>query len=250
MKKLAVLACMALFSQSAMAFEAGQLSLDTPNVLKKNEGSFGIRHRFYGQADDYEKFLGTDDGGNMHFTFKYAILDNLVIGVDHTRDQSAYGFGIEYAKDLVEYGSLGIRLNEFNINDVKFDDRQQSYFVNLAYQTPNYLDHIRFTANAGYDGYYEHNTLGLGIDVNMKNNISWLTFTENLSLLAEYYPQVDKVDEISGANDSYAFGIKFQTFKHHFEILLTNASNMDPRTMALGTNSEDLHFGFNINRKF
>lgn len=250
MKKLAVLACMALFSQSAMAFEAGQLSLDTPNVLKKNEGSFGIRHRFYGQADDYEKFLGTDDGGNMHFTFKYAILDNLVIGVDHTRDQSAYGFGIEYAKDLVEYGSLGIRLNEFNINDVKFDDRQQSYFVNLAYQTPNYLDHIRFTANAGYDGYYEHNTLGLGIDVNMKNNIAWLTFTENLSLLAEYYPQVDKVDEISGTNDSYAFGIKFQTFKHHFEILLTNASNMDPRTMALGTNSEDLHFGFNINRKF
>jgi len=81
MKKLAVLTCMVFFSQSAMAFEAGQLSLDTPNVLKKNEGSFGIRHRFYGKADDYEKFLGTDDGGNMHFTFKYAILDNLVIGV-------------------------------------------------------------------------------------------------------------------------------------------------------------------------
>ena len=250
MKKIVLLTCMALFTQEAMAFEAGQLSLDTPNVLKKSEGSFGIRHRFYGEASDYENFLGTDDGGNMHFTFKYAVLDNLVIGVDHTRDQSAYGIGVEYAKDLVDYGSVGIRLKGFNIDDSTFDDRQQSYFVNLAYQTPNFLDHIRFTANAGYDAYYEHNTLGLGIDLNMKNNISWLTFTENMSLLAEYYPQIDKVDEISGKNDAYAFGIKFQTFKHHFELLLTNASNMDPRTMALGTNSEDLHFGFNINRKF
>lgn len=104
--------------------------------------------------------------------------------------------------------------------------------------------------NVGYDAYYEHNTLGLGIDINMKNSISWLTFTDNMSLLAEYYPQIDKIDGISGENDSYAFGIKFQTFAHHFEILLTNSTNMDARTMALGTDSEDLHFGFNINRKF
>lgn len=250
MKKILLLTCMALFSQSAMAFEAGQLSLDTPNVLKKSEGSFGIRHRFYGEANDYEKFLGSDDGGNMHFILKYAVLDNLLIGVDHTRDQSAYSVSVEYAKDLIDYGSVGIRLNGFNIDDTNFDDRQQSYFMNLTYQTSNFLDHVRFTVNAGYDAYYEHNTLGLGIDINMKNNISWLTFTENLSLLAEYYPQVDEVDGVSGDNDAYAFGIKFQTFKHHFEILLTNSSNMDPRTMALGTNSEDLYFGFNINRKF
>ena len=241
---------MTLLSESIMAFEAGQLSLDTPNVLKKNEGSFGIRHRFYGKADDYKKFLGTDDGGNMHFVLKYAVLDNLVIGVDHTRDQSAYGFGIEYAKDFLDYGAVGVRLNGFNIDDAKFDERQKSYFINGAYQTANYLDHVRFTANAGYDAYYEHTTLGFGIDINMKNNISWLTFTENLSLLAEYYPQVDKVDGVSGKHASYAFGLKSQTFGHHFEILLSNSTNMDARTMALGTNSDDLHFGFNINRKF
>ena len=33
----------------------------------------------------------------MHFILKYAVLDNLVIGLDHTGDQSAYGLGIEYA---------------------------------------------------------------------------------------------------------------------------------------------------------
>jgi len=250
MKKIVLVACIALFSEGAMAYEAGQLSLDTPNVLKQSEGSFGIRHRFYGEFDDYEKFLGSDDGGNMYFSLKYAVMDNLVIGVDHTRDQSGYGLVIEYAKDFTEYGSAGIRLNTFSIDNFNFEERQKSYFINAAYQTPNFFDHIRFTANAGYDAYYEHNTLGFGIDINMKNKITWLTYTENMSLLAEYYPQIDEVDGISGDNDSYAFGLKFQTFAHHFEILLTNSSNMDPRTMALGTNSEDLHFGFNINRKF
>lgn len=250
MKKLILVFCMALLSKESVAFEAGQLSLDTPNVLKKSEGSFGIRHRFFGEASDYEKFLGSDLGGNMHFLLKYAVMDNLVIGVDHTRDQSGYGLGIEYAKDFERYGSAGIRLNTFTLEDFNFDSRQKSYFVNASYQTPNYLEHVRFTANVGYDAYYEHKTLGFGVDINMKNNISWLTFTENLSILAEYYPQIDKVDGISGKHASYAFGIKSQTFGHHFEILLTNSTNMDARTMALGSNSDDLHFGFNINRKF
>lgn len=241
---------MVLFSEGAMAFEAGQLSLDTPNALKQNEGSFGIRHRFYGKADDYKKFLGADDGGNMHFLLKYAIFDNMLVSVDHTNEQSAYGFGIEYAKKNSSYGDIGLRFNGFSLDDLNFDNRQKSYFLNVSYQTPNLLEHIRLTTNVGYDKYYKHNTLGMGMDINMKNNISWLTFTENLSLLAEYYPQIDKVNGISGEKDSFAIGIKNQTYGHHFEILLSNSTNMDARTMALGTNSNDLHFGFNINRKF
>ena len=233
-----------------MAYEAGQLSLDVPNVLKKGEGSFSIRHRFFGEASDYEKFLGTDNGGDMHFILKYALMDNLLIGVDHTKDQSGYGIGLEYAKDLQEWGSVGVRYNGFSIEDALFSDRQKSYFINACYQTPNIQEHVRLSANVGYDAYYEHNTAGFGIDINMKNSFSWLTFTENLSLLGEYYPQIDKVEDISGKNDAYAMGVKFQTFGHHFEVLLSNATNMDPRTMALGTNSDDLHFGFNINRKF
>ncbi len=250
MKRIVLLVCLTIFSSQAMAFEAGGLSLDTPNVLKKGEGSFGIRHRFYGKANDFEKFLGTDDGGNMHFLLKYAIINNLVVGVDHTRNQSAYGLGIEYAKDFATYGKMGIRLNTFTLDDFHFDKRQKSYFINMSYQTPNFFEHLRFTLNGGYDKYYQHNTLGLGIDINMKNTLSWLTFTEEMSFLAEYYPQIDKVGTISGKKDAFAVGIKFQTFAHHFELLLTNSTNMDPRTMSLGTANNDLHFGFNINRKF
>ena len=139
-QRILKLAIITLFiSESAIAFEAGQLTLDTPNILKESKGSFGIRHRFFGKADDYEKFLGTDDGGNMHFMLKYAIIDNLIIGVNHTRDQSAYGLDIEYSKDFEKYGSVGIRLNTFSIDDFKFKERQKSYFINKYPLKTNFI---------------------------------------------------------------------------------------------------------------
>lgn len=249
MKKIMTIGSILFLSQSLIAFEAGQLSLDTPNVLKKNEGSFNIRHRFYGEIDDAEKFLGTDDGGNMHFILKYALADNLLVGVDHTRDENGYGVGIEYAHEF-DWIKTGLRFNGFRINNANFEDTQKSYMFNGSLQTPNYFDHLRLTGNLGYDAFYEHTIAGVGVDFNVNNFISYLTFTEQMSLLAEYYPQIDKVEGVSGKNDAYAFGVKFQTYGHHFEILASNSSNMDARTMSLGTNSDDLHFGFNINRKF
>lgn len=231
-----------------MAFEAGQLSLDSPNVLKKGEGSFGIRHRFFGEINDLDKFFGTDVGGNMHLVLKYALVDNLVLGVDHTRDQSAYGVGLEYSRDF-KWIKMGVRVNGFRL-EKGLDVYDKSYQAIVSLQTANYFDHLRFTANVGYDAYYQHEILGYGVDLNADNFISFLTFTEKLSLLGEYYPQVDRIEGISKKYNSYAYGIKYQTYGHHFEIMATNSTSMDPRTMSLGTNSDKVHLGFNINRKF
>lgn len=247
-KLLLLLSTITLLSEGLMAFEMGQLSLDTPNVLKNGEGSFGIRHRFYGEIDDLDKFFGTDDGGNMYFALKYSLFDNLVLGVDHTRDQSAYGVGLEYSHDF-EWIKVGARVNGFRLN-TGLDEYKYSYQAIASLQTPNYFDHLNFSVNFGYDAYDEHQIFGVGVDLNAENFLSFLTFTERLSLLAEYYPQIDKVEGVSKEYDSYAFGIKYQTYGHHFEIMATNSSNMDPKSMSLGTNSEKLHLGFNINRKF
>ena len=250
MQKIFTPIVLCLLTQSSFAFEPAQLSLDTPNILKQNEGSSVIRHRFYGDIGDEQTFFGTDDGGNMHLSLKYAIADNLVLGVEHTRTENAYGVGLEYAHDF-EWIKLGARANGFRLNRVGDDTpHPYSYMINGSVQTPNYFDHLILTGNFGYDAFYEHNIAGIGADLNVNNFIPYLTFTSKISLLAEYYPQVDKVEGISGKYDAYAYGLKFQTFGHHFELLATNSSNMDARTMSLGTNSDEVHFGFNISRKF
>jgi len=231
-----------------MAFEAGQLSLDTPNVLKQGEGSFGIRHRFYGEIDDLDTFFGTDLGGDMHFMLKYALLDNLVLGVDHTRTQSAYGIGLEYSYDF-NWIKAGLRVNGFRLN-LGNDQFDKSYMSNFSLQTANILDHLILTLNTGYDAYNEHQIFGVGADLNANNFLTFLTFTEKVSIVAEYYPLIDEIEGLTKKYDSFAVGLKFQTYGHHFELMTTNSSNMDPRTMSIGTNSDKLHFGFNINRKF
>ncbi|HHS93090.1 MAG TPA: hypothetical protein ENK82_07060, partial [Campylobacterales bacterium] len=183
MKKILLLGMMLMF-QKLMAFEAGQLSLDTPNVLEATQGSFTIRHRFFGEADDFEKLLGSDDGGNMHLTLKYALLDNFLLGVSHTRDGSTNGVGLEYAHDF-DWLRAGVHLNGYSFD--KIGDKQQSYYINSALQTKNFFEHLNFTMNYGYDAYYEHQILGLGVDVNVENFIPWMTFTQKVSLLGEFY---------------------------------------------------------------
>jgi len=237
-----------VFATRVFAYEAGQLSLDTPNMLESGEGSFTIRHKFYGEAEDYNKFFGADDGGNMYIALKYALLDNLVLGVDHTKERSVYGAGLEYAQHF-SWLKASLRLNGYRFSSGA-NEYQRSYMGNFALQTKNFFDHLNFSANVGYDRYYKYTFAGFGVDLNVNNFLPFLVFTEKISLLAEYYPLVDKVENISKEYESYAVGVKFQTYQHHFELMVSNATSMEARTMGLGSNTKDLHFGFNINRKF
>ena len=118
-------------------------------------------------------------------------------------------------------------------------------------QSNNLLEHLILTSNIGFDGYNEKVGAGFGVDYNFENIFPiGMTFTERMSIVAEYFPRIQEKSGITGKYDAYAVGLKSQTFGHHFEIMLTNSTAMDARNMMLGTNSNDIHFGFNINRKF
>ena len=231
------------------AFESGQFSLETPSVLVQNEAAFTIRHRFYGDVTEADDFFGIDSGGNVLLQLRYAPLDHVLLEVHHTRDNREYNVALGYSHDF-DFVKTSVTANVFSLSLPLFEDRQNSYFVNTSLQSPNYFDYLILTANLGYDGYYQNLNAGFGADFNIANIFSSLTFTERISLMAEYYPQFSKVEGVSGKHDSYAAGIKFQTYAHHFELLVSNSVAMDPRTMMLGTNDDYLHFGFNINRKF
>jgi hypothetical protein len=248
-KKLVTLLALLSSVTQVQAFEAGQFSLETPSTLVQDEAAFTIRHRFFGDVSKSEDFFGIDDGGNVMLQLRYAPIDNLLVEVHHTRESKEYNVAVGYSYDF-DFIKAGYTVNAFSLELPQFQDRQNSYFGNLSFQSPNYFDHVIFTANLGYDGYYENTGAGVGADINVANFFTDLTFTERISIMGEYYPQVTDVAGVSGKYDSFAAGVKFQTYAHHFEILVTNSVGMDARTMMLGTNSNVLHFGFNINRKF
>lgn len=243
---LAVLICV---TGSLEAYEDGQLSLDTPTLLEQGDGTFTIRHRFYGEVDDVDNFFGMDSGANIMLQLRYVLWKHLFVKAEHTRLGSENVLGVGTAYDLNAL-ALQAKVEWFSFKPGTSTKRKENIFANAALKSPRFFDHLQLTANVGYNGYYKQTGLGLGADLAFANFIPALTFTETIALLAEYYPVVDEIEGVTGKRDSYAFGVRFRTYAHHFELLLTNADALSPRSMMLGTDNSSLHFGFNINRKF
>jgi len=239
-----------LLGANLLAFEPGQLSLDSVSNFEKGDAGFSIRHRFFGDITKSEDFFGLDDGANTMLGLRYAPLKNLILEVHHTSQGGEYNGRIGYAHKF-EYLHTQLNFNYFSFEEGSLEDRRANLFANAVLQTPVMFEHLTLTANVGYDNYYEKTGAGFGVEVSTQNFLpTMFTFTETMSVLAEYYTKHEDLVGFDRAYNSYAAGIKFRTYGHHFELLGTNSTSTDPRTMMQGTNSDVVHFAFNINRKF
>ena len=248
--RLLTLACSAvLLANSLLAFEPGQLSLDNVSNFEEGDAGFTIRHRFFGKADEADTAFGLDDGANTFLSLRYSPLKDFIFEVHHATLQSENNIRLGYAHKF-DYLHTQFNLNYFKFEEGTNEDAK-NFFANAVFQTPLIYDHITLTSNIGYDHYYDKTGAGFGIEVSTQNFMpNVLTFTESMSILAEYYTKHKDLDNFDREYNSYAFGVKFRTYGHHFELLLTNSTAVDPRTMMQGSNTTDLHFAFNINRKF
>ena len=235
---------------SVFAFEPGQLSLDSVSNFEDGDSSLSIRHRFFGKIEDSAKFFGIDDGANIMLSYRYAPIKSLIFEVHHTRDKREYNARIGYAYKF-EYIHTQLNINAVSFEEANIDEKRSNVFANLVLQTPLILNHLTMTFNLGYDNYYKRYGSGFGIELSADNFFpATLSMTESMSLLGEYYTKHDGLLTLDKKYNSYAFGIKLRTYSHHFEVLLSNSTSMDPRTMMQGTDSNDLRFAFNINRRF
>lgn len=232
------------------AFEPGQLSLDSVSNFEAGDSAFGIRHRFYGDITKSKDFFGMDDGANIFLSLRHALTNHIILETHHTRENREYSFRIGYAYTF-DWLHTQLNLNYFTFEEPLSAKRNDNLFVNTVFQTPLMFDHLRLSANVGYDNYYEKAGAGGAFELLMANPFpESLTFTESISLIGEYYTKYEGLRNFDREYNAFAVGIKFRTFGHHFEILTSNAIAMEPRTMMQGTDSSVMHFGFNINRKF
>lgn len=251
MKYFIIASALFILQGTLQAFEPGQLSLDSVSNFKAGDAGFSIRHRFYGKAKDTDTFYGLDEGANTYLSLRYAIFESLIIKTHHTSNKSENSIGLAYVHKF-EYLNTQFNANYFSFKESGLSNEDRSNaFVNIVLQSPLLYKHLIITSNLGYDNYYSASGAGLGLEFSTQNFFpKALTFTQSLSFLAEYYTKYDDVQDFKRDHNAYAFGVKFSTYAHHFELLLTNSTGVDARTMYQGTNTNDLHFAFNINRKF
>lgn len=239
-----------LLAAPLLAFEPGQLSLDTVSNFEAGRSAFAIKHRFYGDVSRSEDFYGMDDGANILLSLRHAPVAFVILELHHTRENGEYNARVGLMHKFA-WLHTQLNVNYFSFEEPLLARRQENLFVNAVLQTPLMLEHFRLTGNVGYDHYYEKAGGGIGAELLSANPFpETLTFTESISLLGEYYTKHEGLEGFTRKHNAYALGVNFRTYGHHFEIMLTNAVANEPRTMMQGTDSTVLHFGFGITRKF
>jgi len=232
---------------TAFAAEDTMLNLNSPSALEQGQAFFGIRHRFYGEVDEepVDTFFGMDSGANVGLTLRYALRPGVEVKASRFKNQKEYTLGAAYARSL-PHAEVQFDLEFFSYEKTGIDDRRQNLFYCLSVESESYR-YFKGVINAAYDGYNEISGLGLGIrgdyDVEFGD-------VERIGLIVEYYPVIDEQDGATGTEDSFACGLTFQTYGHHFMLILGNSQSIGTRNSMLGTDTNDLHFGFNIHRFF
>lgn len=250
MKHIALLFILFTMLSSLSAYQDSYYSLATPTQLFKGEGEVNLVHRFNGEVakDPLDTFFGLDDGANVMMGFRYVVVNATELKASYIRNgkEMNLGLGRRLTPDSFPLQAQ-LDINYLSFKPVSVNDRRANLSYILALQTGKIHPVLNLNCNLGYDGYYERFVNGLGLQFNIK---------ESLHLVGEYYPVWDRnsakeaVKKHLDDNDVFAFGIKADTYGHHFMFQLSNGSRMNPCGQSRGTDNNKLHLGFNIQRRF
>lgn len=67
-------------------------------------------------------------------------------------------------------------------------------------------------------------------------------------LNGEYYPVIARDTLRNGRENSFAGGVTFETYGHHFQFVVGNSLETGTRRLMLGAPRNNLYLGFNIHR--
>ena len=238
-----------LIPQTLLAYEPSLFNVKSPADLESGQAEIKIQHRFYGDVTDepLKNFLGADTGANVCVGLRY-ILSGLELNASRLRNRREYILAAGYGRALPGIPLRGqldfhfFRYEEFDleINDV---DNKSGVFGLLSLQTEPIHNRLSAAVNLGYDNEEEEFGAGLGVAIAVYERMGTL---QKVSVIGEYFPTTNGDEN----EQSYAFGLRFETYGHHFDFILGNNTEMGVRRLMSGVmKNADLHFGFNIKRR-
>jgi hypothetical protein len=244
MRKILLIELFLIITFSAYPLENDLLTLNVPTRMEKNELAFIVMHRFYGDVTDdpLGNHLGIDYGANVGLRTRYLVWNKLEFKGGYTVGHKEYTLGGSYA---VEIDSIYLRsqidIEYFDYTDFIAGEDVRGFFYLLSLQSDPFPNILSLVVNLGYDA--ENSKMGMGFGADIGFNFDF-NYIQRIHLIAEYYPLLEEENLMN----SFAFGIKAETFGHLFMLLIGNNTEIGSRRAMLGAPSNTLHFGFNIYR--
>lgn len=250
MKQLTLFFVLICVFTTLSAYQNSSFSLFTPSSLNSGEAELNLAHRFYGVVyeEPLDTFFGMNDGANVNVSARYNIRYNLEAKAGYIRASKQYDLGVSMRLSPAEYPvQAQLDLQYFSFVQPGLEDRRDNFLYLLSAQNKPLYGIASLALNVGYDGYYDRFVNGIGLQ---------LKLDDRLSVIGEYYPVWDRdsaadvVKQYMGKYDAYSFGIKANTYGHHFLFSLGNGREFSPARQSMGSSSNKLHLGFNIQRQF
>ncbi|HEX9934388.1 MAG TPA: DUF5777 family beta-barrel protein [bacterium] len=233
---------MLLYNSTALfAFENSMPNLTVPSELQTGQMRLTIQHRFYGRVNDRpgETFFGVfDAGANTMLGLRAALGRRFEANAFYVSMIKEYQLGMGFGFSLGTQFSGLVEARYFSFR-TSFDRRESSVFLLGTLQSRAVAKRCRPVVNVGYDGYWDRFGLGLGLGINV---------LERLSLLGEFFPQVDPEPNYRDAKSGFTAGFRIRTYGHFFLFLIGNSFDIGSRQMMRGAENNDLHLGFSIQR--
>jgi hypothetical protein len=232
---------------------------DFPNLMAPTNLSPGnlvasVQHRFYGRIDDGGRlFFGFANSVSPSFGLRYDLWRTLEANAAfYAADKEvevgascAFLYPTIYLKAQVEGEYYDF--SAFDADNKEF--RKHAGCVLFALQSYPIIQSISPAVNAGYD--FDRRKWGLGLGLNV-------TLVEGLDVFGEYFPLLEKNKDSTAlaTKNVFSFGLKISTAGHHFLFFLQNSvdnpaiGTIGSRHVMFGSDNNNLHFGFEIERLF
>ena len=250
-------ACLVIVS-SLFAYEEWSLpNLIAPTLIKPFalEGQF--QHQFWGRidgADKFDRFFGIADGAEGCFTLRAAVWSTAQVLVSYdnyqlfNQSKNEFVVGTSYAAAVPRiFLNVQADAQFFSYASMKTfpNKRFNNFFVQAALRNDPLFGRVVALVDAGYD--FDRNAPGLGLGLDVK-------VIDALDVYGEYFPVLKKpYDPLFPGpiiRNPFSFGVKFTTAGHQFFIFFGNANEIGSRHLMMGTQDNNLRFGFALKRLF
>jgi hypothetical protein len=225
------------------AWEEDMLNLKVPTNLKAGSIVVDIEHRL----------LSGFNGANFDLGLRGVIWSKLELNSSYAkymynpRDEikNEFTIGASYAYFFPKILRGQVDIQFFSYEKELTNTRKQNLFYQLALQSEPILKTLIPVVNFAYDGDNKRFGFGAGLDAGF--NISFGPI-QRFSLIGEYFPVFNRYHTMLGDKNSFATGIVFGSYGHHFMFMLGNNLEMGSRRLMLGAPKNTLYFGLNIQR--
>jgi hypothetical protein len=239
MKLQRLLMFITVCASAAFSYEPSLINCVVPSSLEAPSLELTVLHCF-GRVIGKPQTNTFFEGANVRIGLRGQVWKGLEATMDYGVVGTELDVGAGYSFAFIKQWLSGGAWAHFFTYEVPIG-RATNVFALVSLQSELLKDRLFLNVDASYDNYYIYFGFAAGALVRI---------IPMVDLVAEYAPFHDNLAPHEKNTGAYSVGVKINTYSHQFKFFVANSQDLGPREMMRGATSNDLRFGFSLQKHF